>query len=260
MQNTKEEKYEEEQLDYEPSTDDQSGLLETSEQEDWTEKYGEKQIEYGGELDEETEAFSAELESILQGDLGIDMFILLETFRAAEGQESTLEGDVLSQESFECRLAEVGEAAEQQTPTAKAGRTAMKLVAEQLCFSVPTEEMAKMGRTDKDLILTRLTVTNVIGGTTKTHTPLLPLTMHCLAETGSTRVYVFLPLYTSSWPFVMKRARYYHDDLSPFTFFRVNQNDHPNGVTAEKLIEESLASSLEDWNRPCVLNLHSYDV
>ncbi|CAL8988539.1 unnamed protein product [Prunus brigantina] len=57
------------------------------------------QMEYDGELDEEIEAFSAELESLLQGDLGINMvFILPEKFRAAKGQESTLEGDVLSQE------------------------------------------------------------------------------------------------------------------------------------------------------------------
>ncbi|CAL8163635.1 unnamed protein product [Prunus armeniaca] len=51
-------------------------------------------------------------------------------------------------------------------------------------------------------------------------------------------------------------ARYYHDDLGPFTFFGVNQNDRPHGVAAQKLIEECMASSLEDWNRPCVLNLH----
>ncbi|CAL9012122.1 unnamed protein product [Prunus brigantina] len=87
------EEYEEEQLDYEPSTDDQIGLLETGEQKDWIEEYGEEQMECDGELDEETEAF----ESLLQGDLGINMvFILPEKFRAAEGQESTLEGDVFS--------------------------------------------------------------------------------------------------------------------------------------------------------------------
>ncbi|KAI5338468.1 hypothetical protein L3X38_017739 [Prunus dulcis] len=45
-------------------------------------------------------------------------------------------------------------------------------------------------------------------------------------------------------------ARYYHDDLGPFTFFGVNQNGRPHGVTAQRLIEEGLASSLEDWNRP----------
>ncbi|CAL8993418.1 unnamed protein product [Prunus brigantina] len=101
---------------------------------------------------------------------------------------------------------EVGEALEQQTPTAKAGRTAMKLAAEQLFFSEPTKEKAnhlrplfiitnfggvlipkvmvdggaainllphrllvKMGRTEKDLIPTRLTVTNFAGGISKTH-------------------------------------------------------------------------------------------
>lgn len=77
-------------MDYEPSADDQNGLLETGEQEDWTEQYGEEQMEFGGELDEETEAFGAELESLLQGDLCINMeFILPEKFRAAERQEST---------------------------------------------------------------------------------------------------------------------------------------------------------------------------
>ncbi|CAL9012913.1 unnamed protein product, partial [Prunus brigantina] len=66
-------------------------------QEDWTEEYGEEQMEYDGELDTETEAFGAELEGLLQGDLGINMvFILVEKFWAAEGQESTLEGDVFS--------------------------------------------------------------------------------------------------------------------------------------------------------------------
>ncbi|CAL8135264.1 unnamed protein product [Prunus armeniaca] len=87
------EEYEEEQLDYEPSADDQIGLLETSEKEDWTEEYGEEQMEYDGELDDETKASGADLESLLQGDLGINMvFILSEKFRVAEGQENTLEG------------------------------------------------------------------------------------------------------------------------------------------------------------------------
>ncbi|CAL2228751.1 unnamed protein product [Prunus armeniaca] len=86
---------------------------------DWAEEYREEQMEYDGELDEETEAFR---------DLGINMvFILLEMFRAVEGQESTLEGDVFSQKSFECRLAEVDEALEQKPHTAKTGETVMKL-------------------------------------------------------------------------------------------------------------------------------------
>ncbi|CAL2247347.1 unnamed protein product [Prunus armeniaca] len=55
--------YEEEQLDYEPSANDQTRLLKTSEQEDWIEEYGEEQMEYDGELDEETKAFSAECQS-----------------------------------------------------------------------------------------------------------------------------------------------------------------------------------------------------
>ncbi|CAL2246974.1 unnamed protein product [Prunus armeniaca] len=134
------------------------------------------------------------------------VFILPEEFRATKGQENTLEGDVFSYESFECRLAEVEEAPEQQAPTTKTSGTAMKLTAEQLCFSKPTKEMAnhlrplfittnfggipvpkvmvdggaainllphrllsKMGRTENDLIPTRLTVTNFAGGITKTH-------------------------------------------------------------------------------------------
>ncbi|CAL9024615.1 unnamed protein product [Prunus brigantina] len=55
-------------------------------------------------------------------------------------------------------------------------------------------------------------------------------------------------------------ARYYHDDLGPFTFFGVNQNGRPHGVTAQRLIENGLASSLEDWNKPFVLNLLDPDV
>ncbi|CAL2237829.1 unnamed protein product [Prunus armeniaca] len=55
-------------------------------------------------------------------------------------------------------------------------------------------------------------------------------------------------------------ARYYHDDLGPFIFFGINQNGRPHGVTAQRLIEEGLAGSLEDWNRPLALNLLSSDV
>ncbi|CAL2228342.1 unnamed protein product [Prunus armeniaca] len=201
------EENEEEQLDYEPSADDQNALLEIGEQEDWTEGFGEEQMEYDGELDVEIEAFGAELENLLQGDLGINMvFILPEKFRAAEGKESTMEGDVFSQESFECRLAEAEEVPEQQADSPRTSGTTNKLTAKQLCFSKPTKEVAnhlrplfittnfggvpipkvmvdgdaainllphrmlsKMGRTEKDLIPTRLTVTNFAGGITKTH-------------------------------------------------------------------------------------------
>ncbi|CAL9000946.1 unnamed protein product [Prunus brigantina] len=253
----------EERLDYEPSTDIQIGLLETGEQEDWTEDYGEQQMEYDGELDEETEAFGAKLESLLQGDLGINMvFIMLEKFRVAEGQESTLEGDV-------------EEVPEQQTPTAKAGITAIKLAAEQLCFSKPTKEMAnhlrplfitanfggvpipkvmvdggvainllphrlllKMGRTEKDLIPTHLTVTNFAGGIIKTHGI---LDVDVIVGTKKLKIPFFVvdprPFLPSALCF---EARYYHDDLCPFTFFGVNQNSRPHGVTAQKLIEEVL--------------------
>ncbi|CAL9025004.1 unnamed protein product [Prunus brigantina] len=35
-------------------------------------------------------------------------------------------------------------------------------------------------------------------------------------------------------------ARYYHDDLGPFTFLGVNQNGRPHGVTAQRLIEDAI--------------------
>ncbi|CAL8152262.1 unnamed protein product [Prunus armeniaca] len=257
------EKYEEEQLDYEPSTDDQTGLLETDGQEDWTEEYGEEHMKYDGELEEETEAF--------------------EKFRAAEGQKNTLEGDVLSQETFEFKLAEVDEAPEQQIPTAKTGRTAMKLAAEQLCFSKPTKEMANHlrplfitanfggvhipkvadqdGRTEKDLIPTRLMVTNFAGGITKTQgilnvdvivgTKKLKIAFFVVDTTSTTynalldRDWIHQSLCVPStlhqqlalsheegfmeiveaglWLFfsfaLFFEAKYYHDDLGPFTFF-----------------------------------------
>ncbi|CAL8174732.1 unnamed protein product [Prunus armeniaca] len=56
------------------------------------------------------------------------------------------------------------------------------------------------------------------------------------------------------------KAMYYHDDLGPFTFFGVNQNGRPHGVTAQKLIEEGLVGSLEDWNRHFLLNLQNSNV
>ncbi|CAL8119169.1 unnamed protein product [Prunus armeniaca] len=242
-------------------------------------------MEYEGKLDEETEALGAELESLLQGYLGINMvFILPEKFRATEGQESILEGDVLSWESFECRLAKVKKVPKQQTSIAKVGRTAMKLATEQLFFFESTKEMAnhlrplfitanfgvvpllphrlliKQGRTKKDLIPTHLTVTNFAGGITKTHgildvdvivgTKKLKIAFFVvdttfttynalLAEIGSTRVCVFFPLYTSSWPSGMKTV-----------LWKLWRPTH-----TQKLIEEGLSSSLEDWNRPYVLNL-----
>ncbi|CAL9021021.1 unnamed protein product [Prunus brigantina] len=291
---------------------DQTGLPETGEQEDWTEEYGEEQMEYDGELDEGTEAFGAELESLLQGDLGINMvFILPEKCRAVEGQESTLGGDVLSQETFKCRLAEVDEAPEQQISADRTGRTTMKMVTEQLCFSKPTKEMAnhlrplfitanfggvpipkvildggvaiillphrllvKMGRTEKDLIPTRLTVTNFARGITKTHGILdvdvivgtkklkfaffvvdttsitynallgknwihqslcVPSTLHQQLALWHEEGYMEI-VEADPQPFLPSalcfKAKYYHDDLGPFTFFRVNQNGLPHGVTA----------------------------
>ncbi|CAL2255197.1 unnamed protein product [Prunus armeniaca] len=226
------------------------------------------------------------------------VFILPEKFRAAEGQKNTLEGDVLSQETFEFKLAEVDEAPEQQIPTAKTGRTAMKLAAEQLCFSKPTKEMAnhlrhlfitanfrgvpipkvmvdggtainllphrlliKMGKTKKDLIPTRLMVTNFTGGITKTHeildvdvivgTKKLKIAFFVVDTTSTTynalldRDWIHQSLCVPStlhqqlalsheegfmeiveaalwlfFPFALFfEAKYYHDDLGPFTFF-----------------------------------------
>ncbi|CAL9019044.1 unnamed protein product [Prunus brigantina] len=211
-------------------------------------------MEYDGELDAETEAF---------GDLGINMvFILSEKFWATEGQESTREGDVFSQESFECRLAEAEGTPEQHAGNSRIERIANKLAAEQLCFSKPTKEMAnhlrplfittnfggvpipkikvdggaainllphrmlsKMGRTERDLIPTRLTVTNFAGGITKIHGILdvdvivgskkLKIAFFVLAlwnEEGYMEIVEadprpFLP---SAMCF---EARYYHDDL-----------------------------------------------
>ncbi|CAL2246210.1 unnamed protein product [Prunus armeniaca] len=306
------EEYEEEQLDYELSADNHIRLLKTGEQEDWTKEYGEEQMEYDGELDEKTEAFGAKLESLLQGDLGIHM------------------------ESFECRLAEVEEAPEQQTPTAQTGGTAMKLAAEHLCFSKPTKEMAnhlrplfikanfrgipipkvmvdegtainllphrllsKMGRTEKDLITTHLTVTNFAGGISKIHgildvdvivgTKELKIAFFVVHTTSTIynallgRDWIHQSLYVPStlrqqlafWneegfveiveadprlflPSTMCfEARCYHDNLGPFTFLRVNQNGRHYNVIAQTLIKDGLASSLEDWNRPFVLNLQN---
>ncbi|CAL9012722.1 unnamed protein product [Prunus brigantina] len=334
------EEYEEEQLDYEPSTDDQNALLGMEGQEDWTEEFGEEQMEYDGELDAEAKTFGAELEGLLQGDLGINMvFILSEKFWAAEGQESTLEGDVFSQESFECRLAEAEETSEQQAGSPRAGKTANKSATDQLCFSKPTKEMAnhlrplfitanfggvpvpkvmvdggaainllphrmlsKMGRTEKDLIPTCLTVTNFAGGITKTHGILdvdvivgskelkiaffvvdttsttynallgkdwihqslcVPSTLHQQLALWNEEGYMEI-VEADPRPFLLSamcfEARYYHDDLGPFTFLGVNQNGRPHGVTAQRLIEDGLASSLEDWNRPFVLKLQNSDV
>ncbi|CAL8169609.1 unnamed protein product [Prunus armeniaca] len=209
-------------------------------------------MEYDGKLDEETEAFSAELEIMLQGDLGINMvFILSKKFRAAEGQESTLEGDVPSEESFECRLAEVKEAPEWPIPTAKAGRTAMKLAAKQLCFSEPTKEMANnlrhlfitanFGGVPIPKIIFYLTDTtsityNALLGRDWIHQSLcVSSTLHQQLALWHEEAFMEI-VKANPQPFLPSAlcfaARYYHDDLGPFTFFGVNQNGSPHGVTA----------------------------
>ncbi|CAL2239430.1 unnamed protein product [Prunus armeniaca] len=334
------EEYEEEQLDYEPSAEDQNALLGTEELGEWTEEYGGEQMDYDGELDAETEAFGAELEDLLRTDLGINMvFILPEKFWVVEGQKSTLDRDVFSQESFECRLAEAEEMPEQQTGNPRTEGTTNKLATGQLCFSKRTKEMAnhlrplfitanfggvpipkimvdggaainllphrmlsKMGRTERDLIPTRLTVTNFAGGITKTlgildvdalvgskklkvaffvvdttsttynallgrdwihQSPCVPSTLHQQLALWNEEGYMEI-IEADPLPFLPSamccEARYYHDDLGPFTFFGVNQNGRPHGVTAQRLIEEGLTNSLEDWNRPFVLNFQNSDV
>ncbi|CAL9021326.1 unnamed protein product, partial [Prunus brigantina] len=214
------EENEEEQLDYEPSTDDQNALLGMEGQEDWTEEYGEEQHGL------HSEAFGAELEGLLQSDLGINMvFILSEKFWAAEGQEkSTLERDVFSQESFEYRLAEAEETSEQQADSPKAGRTALLLQTNQ-----------GDGKSPQALQLALWNEEGYMEIVEADPRPFLPSAM-CF------------------------EARYYHDDLGPFTFLGVKQNGCLHGVTAQRLIEDGLASSLEDWNRPFVLKLQNSDV
>ncbi|CAL8119086.1 unnamed protein product [Prunus armeniaca] len=212
------------------------------------------------------------------------VFILPEKFRAAEGQENTLEGDVFSQESFECRLTEVEEAPEQQTGTQKIGGTTTKLAAEQLFFSKPTREMTNHLR---PLFITAnfggIPISKVLvdGGASINLLPhrlltkmgrtedwihqslCVPSTLHQQLALWNEEGHMEI-LETDPRPFLPSamffEARYYHDDLGPFTFLGVNQNGSPHGVTAQRLIEDGLASSLEDWNIPFVLNLQNSDV
>ncbi|CAL9028991.1 unnamed protein product [Prunus brigantina] len=128
---------------------------------------------------------------------------------------------------------------------------------------LPYRMLSKMGRTEKDLIPTRLTVTNFAGGITKTHGILdvdvivgskeLKIAFFVVDTTSTT----YNALLGRDW---IHQSLYYHDDLGPFTFLGVNQNGRPHGVTAQRLIEDGLASSLEDWNRPFVLKLQNSDV
>ncbi|CAL9013037.1 unnamed protein product [Prunus brigantina] len=174
------------------------------------------------------------------------VFILSEKFWAAEGQESTLVGHVFSHESFECRLVEAEETLEQQAGNPRTEGTANKLTANQLCFSKPTKEMANH--------LKPLFITANFGGV-----PILKIMLALWNEEGYMEIVEadprpFLP---SAMCF---KARYYHDDLGPFTFLGVNQNGRLHGVTAQRLIEDGLNSSLEDWDRPFVLNFQNSDV
>ncbi|CAL2240286.1 unnamed protein product [Prunus armeniaca] len=194
-------------------------------------------------------------------------------------------------ESFECRLAEVEEAPEQQAPTAKTSGTALKLTAKQLCFSKPTKEMANHlrplfitanfggipipkvmvdGVGTKELKIayfvvdTTSTTYNALLGRDWIHQSLcIPSTLHQQLALWNEEGYMEIveadprPFLPSAMCF---EARYYHDDIGPFTFLGVSQNGRPHGVTAQRLIEDGLASSLEDWNRPFVMNLQNSDV
>ncbi|CAL8105315.1 unnamed protein product [Prunus armeniaca] len=220
-------------------------------------------------------------------------------------------------------LAEVEEPPEQQTGNRRTGGTTNKLATEQLCFSKPTKEMAnhirplfitanfrgvpipkvmvdggaainllphrmlsKMGRTEKDLIPTRLTVTNCAGGITKTHGI---LDVDVIFGSKKLKIAFFVVDTTSTTYNSLLGRNWIHQSLcvpstlhqqlalwneegymeiveaDPRLFcllpciLRVNQNGRPHGVTAQRLIEDGLASSLEDWNRPFVLNLQNSD-
>ncbi|CAL9000754.1 unnamed protein product, partial [Prunus brigantina] len=114
---------------------------------------------------------------------------------------------------------------------------------------LPHRVLIKMGRTENDLIPTRLTVTNFAGGITKTHGI---LDVDVIVGTKELKIAFFqLALWNEEGfmeiieadprPFLPSamcfEARYYHDDLGPFTFLGVNQNGCPHGVMAQRLIE-----------------------
>ncbi|CAL8117184.1 unnamed protein product [Prunus armeniaca] len=204
-------------------------------------------------LDEEAQAFSAELEILLQGDLGINMvFILSEKFRAAEGQERTMERDEMANHLRPLFItANFG-----GNPIPKVmvdGGAAINLL--------PHRLLVKLGKTEKDLIPTRLTVTNFAWAITKTYGI---LDVHVIVGTKKLKIAFLVegldqPEFMCSFhstqqlalwheegfmeiieadprPFLPSalcfEAKYYHDGLGPFTFFGVNQSGRPHGVTA----------------------------
>ncbi|XP_016647201.1 PREDICTED: uncharacterized protein LOC107880389 [Prunus mume] len=105
---------------------------------------------------------------------------------------------------------------------------------------LPHRMLSKMGRTEKDLIPTRLTVTNFAGGITKTH-GILDVDVIVGNKKLKIAFFVQLALWNEEGymeiveanprPFLPSamcfKARYYHDDLGPFTFLGVNQNGRP---------------------------------
>ncbi|CAL9020595.1 unnamed protein product [Prunus brigantina] len=95
---------------------------------------------------------------------------------------------------------------------------------------LPHRLLLKMGRTEKDLIPTRLTVTNFARGITKTHGI---LDVDVIAGIKKLKIAFFVHeegfmeiVEADTRPFLpfalCFEARYYHDDLGPFTFFGVN--------------------------------------
>ncbi|CAL2239082.1 unnamed protein product [Prunus armeniaca] len=192
-----------------------------------------------------------------QGDLGINMvFILSEKFRAAKGQERTMERDVLSQEKQLCFSKPIKEMANHLRPlfiTANFGGDPIPKVMVDGGAAInllPHRLLVKLGKTEKDLIPTRLTITNFAWAITKTYGI---LDVHVIVGTKKLKI-AFLVVDTTSttynallrrdWinqkadprPFLPSalcfEAKYYHNGLGPFTFFGVNQSGRPHGVTA----------------------------
>ncbi|CAL2257653.1 unnamed protein product [Prunus armeniaca] len=116
---------------------------------------------------------------------------------------------------------------------------------------LPHRMLSKMGRIERDLIPTRLTVINFAGGITKTH-GILDVDVIVGSKELKIAFFVQLALWNEEGymeiveadprPFLPSamcfEARYYHDDLGPFTFLGVNQNGRPHGVPAQRLSED----------------------
>ncbi|CAL2258544.1 unnamed protein product [Prunus armeniaca] len=164
--------------------------METAEQEDWIEEYREEHMKYNGELDKENEAFSAKLESLLQaikvqGSRKIrehfgKICTLPRNYRvpAVRNGRSARTTNTNYQNRKNCHeigrrtavLSQIHQGNDQSSktfvhycklwgvPIPKVmvdGGAAINLL--------PHRLLVKMGRTENDLIPTRLTVTNFAG-------------------------------------------------------------------------------------------------